>query len=967
MPDEEEVRRKSTSHSVVDAEYEKQIDAELQKALKVKEYGGRKSSKEPKSWQYDPLALVDVLSFKEKPTSLSFEFLKRIAARDTIISAIINTRINQISRFAYPVYTRQDKIGFRVRYRDIKREMSETERKEAYRLERFLEHCGVPEFSNPLSDDFSSFLKKIVRDRLVYDAIAVEKIMNKKEELVSFVPVDASTIRIAIKKNGGGKLSPTDTGYIQYIQGKEVASFSYKELAYGVFYPRTDIKTYGYGFSEIEQLVTTITGHLWAEEYNRRYFCLNGYTSVITNLGKMAIKDLVGKEFQVWNGRNWVSATAFPTQFCPKVRTVLSNGLGIESSPEHRFLVATENEPVWKEQKELEVGDWVLINSRPYVGENNYKALKVGKEYYRTGSMRSQDSFIPSYSLVDREELYTLLGYLCASPTSGYLASFPPFLESIFYRIISFLKQFDLQYTVRVLDNDDKLLTITHKGFIDWLNDLGFKSDSLSIPEIVYFLPRELKKAFVRGFLLAKSDKITHVTSDDPSFLTSLSSLLDSVGISNYINENELICDAKEVNNIISDTDTYYSALPPFLAEKLINKIISSPHYDYLNNRSKNAILAWQKKEKEIKRQDIINMLKDIGEEVPWYLEYGFSPVAHVEKNALETELMYDLEVYDPQHIFIANGIAVHNSQGSLPKGILNIKGANLSKEKLDAFRRQWQAQVAGITGAWRLPIISSSEDIQFIPMHINNKDMEFSKWLDYIVNVICAIYCIDPSEINFPSRGGSGASSQEHPLFDSSYETKLRQSRDKGLYPLLDYIAHFINKHIIWVLNPDFEFTFEGLDRKIGLERLTTQEKEVSLYKTINEIRREEDLNPIDGGDIVLNATFVNYILQKEEKAFAERMKELDLKDKVLDLKSKLIDVSMKEQEFNNISGISLSNTEKESIDKFLEEVFNLDNDAIKEKEKEVDTLITDKEEQKKKKREEKRNKRRNKKIEKV
>ncbi len=134
---------------------------------------------------------------------------------------------------------------------------------------------------------------------------------------------------------------------------------------------------------------------------------------------------------------------------------------------------------------------------------------------------------------------------------------------------------------MRVLDNDTKLLTITHKGFIDWLNDLGFKSDSLSIPEIVYFLPRELKKAFVRGFLLAKSDKITHVTSDDPSFLTSLSSLLDSVGISNYINENELICDAKEVNNIISDTDTYYSALPPFLAEKLINKIISSPNYTY--------------------------------------------------------------------------------------------------------------------------------------------------------------------------------------------------------------------------------------------------------------------------------------------------------------------------------------------------------------------------------------------------
>ncbi|MCS7242925.1 phage portal protein, partial [Candidatus Caldatribacterium sp.] len=233
-------------------------------------------------------------------------------------------------------------------------------------------------------------------------------------------------------------------------------------------------------------------------------------------------------------------------------------------------------------------------------------------------------------------------------------------------------------------------------------------------------------------------------------------------------------------------------------------------------------------------------------------------------------------------------------SQGALPKGILNFKGGNLTKEKLDDFRRQWQAQVAGLTGAWKMPIVSAP-DIQFIELQKSNADMEFSAWMDYLVNVICAVYCIDPAEINFPSRGGSG-DSHESALFDNSYEVKLRQSRDKGLYPLLDFIANFINKHIVAKIDPDFVFVFEGLDRRMGLERLKAQEIEVRTYKTINEIRREEDLEPIPDGDMLLDSTFVNYRLQMKQLEYQLKLQEMKLLSETIELKRKLAELAQLE-----------------------------------------------------------------------
>lgn len=200
-------------------------------------------------------------------------------------------------------------------------------------------------------------------------------------------------------------------------------------------------------------------------------------------------------------------------------------------------------------------------------------------------------------------------------------------------------------------------------------------------------------------------------------------------------------------------------------------------------------------------------------------------------------------------------------SQGSAPKGILNIKG-DIPDDQLDAFRQKWHSQVAGINNAWKTPVMSA-EELQWIDLEKSNKEMEFGKWIDYLVNVICAVYQIEPSEINFQNRGGSATGSA---IFENNYEKKVKYSKDKGLKPLLLWYEDILNKHIIRELSDKYVLKFIGLDEQTEQEKLDILKRESEIYKTINEIRQEKGLSPITNvksiGDIVPSPQFLQALM---------------------------------------------------------------------------------------------------------
>lgn len=261
---------------------------------------------EAKASLTDPFGYQSITAFgyKEKYSILDYYKLKQISYSDPIISAIIQTRLNQVSAFTI-VQPDKYKAGFKVRMRDLEKEPSDAEKKRCRELEQFVLNCGVPEnFEDTPElkrrDSFEKFIRKIARDSLVYDQLNFEVTPRRNGRPYCFTAVDAGTIRLVPDKKEqmestqsahtqnydffqiqppqaqhglrAKEFNPKHPKYVQVINGVVRHTFDEWEMAFGVRNPRTDILSYGYGLSEIEMMVTTVTSHINAEIYNRKVF-----------------------------------------------------------------------------------------------------------------------------------------------------------------------------------------------------------------------------------------------------------------------------------------------------------------------------------------------------------------------------------------------------------------------------------------------------------------------------------------------------------------------------------------------------------------------------------------------------------------------------------------------------------------------------------------------------------------------
>jgi hypothetical protein len=444
-------------------------------------------SREMKALLEDPLGVLNAMGYKDRPYSLSYDVLRRMGTKDAVISSIITTRVNQVSTFTAPSRFSRAGLGYEIRLRDPGETPNKEDIKVMTSIEEFLENTGYDNDNE--RDDFDTFVRKIVRDRLIYDQVAFEIVPDRKGRPAEFYAVDAATIRLAseelIADAQEAQVKNADLiKYVQVIDGRIRAYFTSQELGFGSANPRTDMHITGYGFSELEMLIHQVTSHLWAEEYNSRFF-----------------------------------------------------------------------------------------------------------------------------------------------------------------------------------------------------------------------------------------------------------------------------------------------------------------------------------------------------------------------------------------------------SQGGTTKGILNLKGnanAPISPHQLDSFKRQWISQVSGMTGAWKTPVVSV-DGLEYINVSQSNREMEFEKWMNYLINVSCAVYQIDPAEINFPNRGGAGGEGGGG-LGDGGIEDRLKHSKDKGLRPLLRFIESLINKHIVSKFDQRYVFSFVGMDSKSEKEIVELNAQRVKVYKTVNEIRKEEGLPKLEGGDIILDPTYVQYLNNQQQ---AEMMKQ--------------------------------------------------------------------------------------------
>lgn len=192
-------------------------------------------------------------------------------------------------------------------------------------------------------------------------------------------------------------------------------------------------------------------------------------------------------------------------------------------------------------------------------------------------------------------------------------------------------------------------------------------------------------------------------------------------------------------------------------------------------------------------------------------------------------------------------------SQGGTKKGVMVLKG-DFDPKVTDAFKREFKEAVSNASQVWKPPVltIGSEASVDWVELDRSNKDMEYSQLFEFIVKLATSVYQIAPEEINWRI-GAAGAKVN----FESRSGDTLGFSQDKGLRPLLHFVASELNSKIVTKFDPDLRVEFTGLDTGES-EFLQEKVKAATTIKTLNEVREDVGLKPIIGGDIVLNDIYL-------------------------------------------------------------------------------------------------------------
>lgn len=210
-------------------------------------------------------------------------------------------------------------------------------------------------------------------------------------------------------------------------------------------------------------------------------------------------------------------------------------------------------------------------------------------------------------------------------------------------------------------------------------------------------------------------------------------------------------------------------------------------------------------------------------------------------------------------HLNIEHYNANFFTQGYAARGILHLKG-NVTQSALASFRRQFYNQINGSQNAWRTPIISGLEDVDWVALSGSAKEMEYLQYNDHIMRAICTQFSIDPMELGleYLTRGGSGVRTGQ------SGEEKIQNSRERGLLPILMFFEDFINSDILPVIDREladkYKFIFTGYTDESPQTNVALLQAEMTVYSSMNDLLKDSYKQPLKNmpiADLPLNQSF--------------------------------------------------------------------------------------------------------------
>jgi len=239
---------------------------------------------ESKGKKINPLDFITFSGYKEKWQEPSWELLD-VMGRQENVNAIKKVRKNQTIPFTQ---RQKDKfsIGYTINKKDNSK-ITKVEEKQIEQLYNFFDNCGFNEYSVLIGSKlvkkkrrakFSDWMKTMVDNSYTYDHAPYEIVLNSLGEPIYFTTLDAKTIRQAdsyFEEIYSGSREQKNGEYpkwIQIINDVEVSAFYEDEIDVVIRNPQENIYNYGYGRSELEDLIKVVTNLINAYKHNSRAF-----------------------------------------------------------------------------------------------------------------------------------------------------------------------------------------------------------------------------------------------------------------------------------------------------------------------------------------------------------------------------------------------------------------------------------------------------------------------------------------------------------------------------------------------------------------------------------------------------------------------------------------------------------------------------------------------------------------------
>jgi phage portal protein BeeE len=220
------------------------------------------------------------VNMRQKPRSeqdytVSYQDLRALADNFDLVRLCIETRKDQLATMQW---------GFRFKDKTKRNE-------DDPRLQQLVNFFQYPDRLN----DWQTWLRILVEDLLVIDAPTLYPTLTRGGQLYSLDPVDGATIKRVI--DGTGRTPPPpEPAYQQILKGMSAVDYTLDEL---IFRPRNMRSWRLYGFSPVEQIITTINIAMRRQLYQLQYYTEGNVPDSLFSVPDTWGPDQI-KQFQDW-------------------------------------------------------------------------------------------------------------------------------------------------------------------------------------------------------------------------------------------------------------------------------------------------------------------------------------------------------------------------------------------------------------------------------------------------------------------------------------------------------------------------------------------------------------------------------------------------------------------------------------------------------------------------------------------